>query len=105
MRTLFGNILFVCLLIAALQGILAVLAVGLILALLVSAIVSPVETFGIVALLLVLRALELWPLPTTAVMMALLGIVFVAHVKKRGAEAVGRPVVLLPPPAAADRDR
>jgi hypothetical protein len=95
---LLGNILLACLLIAALQGILAVLAVGVVLLLLWGLITRPAETIPLLLLFAVLAGLGAHPLETIATIAALGGLLWITARKKRTRGRTHRPVALLPPP-------
>lgn len=82
---LLAQILLACLIIAALQGILPVLAVGVALALVVGLIWRPGETIPLLLFLLLLEALDRWPLATVAASMALFGAFLIASPAKRAA--------------------
>ena len=104
---LLGQILLACLLIAVLQGMLAVLAVALVLAILWGLLFRTAETAGFLALLLYLRALELWPALTVGLTVGLVGTFLIARAKDVPAppnsKCIGRSVSQDgggPPPAA-----
>ena len=95
---LLGQIFLVCLIIAALQGVLAVLAVGIALALVVGIIWRPAETISLLLFLLLLEALGRWPLATVGSLASLGGVLLIASRAKRARAGAEQPVALLPPP-------
>jgi hypothetical protein len=96
---LLGQILLACLVVAALQGILAVLAVGLVLAFVIGLIWRPAETVPLLLFLLLLEALGRWPLTTLSSLAVLAGAFLIAARAKRAA-----PGDATPEPPADDAD-
>jgi len=92
---LLGQILLACLLIAVLQGILAVLAVAIVLALIAGLIWRPAETISLLLLLLYLRTLEIFGWYTVGGTIALAIIVLIARRRKSAAGVPADPVALL----------
>jgi hypothetical protein len=95
---LLGQILLALLVIAALQGILAVLAVGIVLALIVGLIWRPGETIPLLLVFALLAALDAHPLATIGAIGALGGILLIALPLRRARANGQRPVALLPRP-------
>jgi hypothetical protein len=99
---LLGNILLACLVIAALQGILAVLAVAVVLLILWGLITRPAETIPLLLLFALLQALELWPVATLTVIGCLGGAVLIASRRRFGRTGGQGQPPLLPPPTRRD---
>jgi hypothetical protein len=100
---LLGQILLISLFIAALQGILAVLAVGIVLALILGLIVRPTETAGLLLFLLLLKALEVHPWATIGIGGLLVAAVLIARRKRDGSvRASDKPRLLSHQPVSDD---
>lgn len=90
-----GNILVLALIISALQGAVAILAISSIMLLLAGLIFKPQETWGVVALLLVLKGLEVNAVATIGSFMGLLVILLIANASKAPAKSDADKAVLL----------
>jgi hypothetical protein len=99
---LLGQILLACLVLAALQGILAVLAVGIVLALVVGAIWRPAETLPLLVIFAVLAGLDAHPWATIGAIGALFGVWLITGALRRMTSKARHAVALLPPPTRAD---
>jgi hypothetical protein len=100
---LLGQILLACLIIAVLQGMLAVLAVAVVLALICGLLLRPAETAALVVLLLFLRAVELWPGQTLAISTCA-GVAFLigSRARRPRGNLRSRPRGLLAPPETSN---
>ena len=94
---LLGQILLACLLIAVLQGILAVIAIGIVLALIVGLIWRPAETIGLLIVLGLITALQTYPWMTIGVSLAIVCVLLIAG-KRLPADPSEPPPIALPPP-------
>lgn len=101
---LLGQILLALLVIAALQGILAVLAVAVTLLFLWGLVAHPETTAPLLVFLLVLEALDRWPLLTGSLLLATAGLVLIASRAKRAPKPPSGRVPLLAPPKAGTRE-
>ena len=81
MRVL-GQILLVCLVIAALQGLVAVLAIVIVLFLLWGLFFRTEQTVGLIVLGLLLSALQIHPWITVGALILLAGVVLIARVEE-----------------------
>ena len=100
-----GQVLLACLIICALQAILAALAVGILLLLIWGLLFRTRETVGLLALLLFLKALEVHPLATIAVCAAVLACFLIARNKDTAAGQTVTPPPLLLIRAGSDVGR
>lgn len=94
-----GQIMLVCLLLAALQALLAILAVAFVLLLVWGLLFRTRETVGLIAFCLFLEALFTHPFVTIGVIAVLAGVVWIARIKEAESPTPQPPVALLPPPA------
>lgn len=94
-----GQIILVCLLVAALQALLAILAVAFVLLLVWGLLFRTRETVGLIAFCLFLEALFAHPFATICVTAVLAGLVLIARMKEADNPSPQPPVALLPPPA------
>ena len=100
---LLGQIIFVCLVLAALQALLAVAAFAVIGLVIVGLITKPNETWGFLFLCAIMASLQAYPL-ATLVAGAILGCaVLIAAIRKGPRDKrghVSRPPLLLPGPSS-----
>ena len=80
---LIGQIILVCLVISALQGLVAVLAIAIVLSLFVDLLVRPERTVGLMALGLLCTGLFVHPWLTIGVIGLLLAVVLIADAGRR----------------------
>ena len=99
---LLGQILLVCLVISALQGLLVVLAVGIVLVIIWGLIWRPAETLSVLLFLLFLRALEINALGTIGISLAVVCSVLIASHRNRLRGGPERQKFLLPKPSDDD---
>lgn len=78
-----GQILLALLVLAALQGALAVLTVAAVVLIIWGLLIRTAETAGLLLFLLLLEALGRWPLATVGSLIALAGAVLIASRAKR----------------------
>jgi hypothetical protein len=90
-----GQIILVCLVISALQRLVAVLAIGIVFCVLIGLLVEPQRTVGFMVLSLLFTGFSVHPWLTAAVLGLLLGIVLIADgakaAKKESAVLKGLP--------------
>jgi hypothetical protein len=100
---LLGHILLAALVLAALQGILAVLTIAVVLALVVGIIWRPAATLSLLMVFVLLAALDARPWATTAAIGGLAGALLIAsytRCSRRAKKSV--PAAALPPPSRPD---
>ena len=98
---LLGQIILVCVILAALQALLAVVALVLVFAVIVGLITKPRETWGLLFVFLILASLEAYPLATLIAGASLSCAFFIAAIHKRRRDRRGhvpKPPLLLPGP-------
>jgi hypothetical protein len=88
---LLGQIILVCLVISALQGLVAVLAITILLALLISLLVQPERTVGLMALGLLCSGLFIHPWLTIGFLGFLLVVVLIADVGRTADQEASEP--------------
>jgi hypothetical protein len=94
---LIGQIIFVALVLCALQGLIAVLVIAIILLLLAGLIFRTAETVGVILTLVLLAALQSHPWITIGAIAVLAAVLLIGRTQHGHAE-VDAPPILLPPP-------
>jgi len=102
---LLGQLLLALLVVAALQGILAVLAVAIVLALIVGLIWRPGETIPLLLMFAILAGLDAHPWATIGAIGALFGCFLIASRVRRAPADAQSHLPLLPPPKRSDDGR
>lgn len=93
-----GQIMLVCLLLAALQALIAILTVAFVLLLVWGLLFRTRETVGLIAFCLFLEALFVHPFTTIGIIVLLAAIVLIANVGTEVPPDPQAPAALLPPP-------
>lgn len=96
---LLGQIILVCVIVSALQGLVAVLAIAIVLFILWGLLFRTAETIGLLVMLGLMAALQSHPWITIGAGLALGGVLLIAG-KMNPSERDEPPVDLLPPPDA-----